>query len=160
MIKTRPAQPFDAAAMADLLNPIIRAGDTTAMTTPVNAAYVRDWMTRAPARSAWTVAEIEGNIVGFQLIAPWEQIPPEACDIGTYVMQDKAGMGIGSILFEATKKAAKNLGYTWINAHIRADNESGLPYYQSRGFRDWKYVEGVKLDDGQIVDKIWKRFDL
>lgn len=160
MIATRPAQPFDAAAMAALLNPIIETGGTTAMTKTIDAAYIRDWMARAPARSAWTVAESEGDIVGFQLIAPWDQIPPEACDIGTYVAQDKAGMGIGSALFEATKKAAKKLGYTWINAHIRADNHSGIPYYQSRGFRNWKYVEDVALDDGQVVDKVWKRYDL
>lgn len=160
MIFTRPAQRFDAAAMAALLNPIIEKGDTTAMTQTVDAAYVRAWMDRAPARSAWTVAESEGDIVGFQLIAPWDRIPPEACDIGTYVAEGKAGMGIGSALFEATKTAARTLGYSWINAHIRADNHSGLPYYQSRGFRDWKYVEGVQLDNGQVVDKIWKRFDL
>lgn len=160
MINTRPAQPFDAAAMADLLNPIIEKGDTTALTQTVDAAFVRAWMDRAPDRSAWTVAESEGNIVGFQLIAPWDQIPPEACDIGTYVMQEKAGMGIGSALFEATKKQAKKLGYTWINAHIRADNHSGLPYYQSRGFRDWKHVKDVTLDNGQVVDKVWKRYDL
>jgi len=160
MIATRPAQLFDAAAMAALLNPIIETGGTTALTQTVDAEFIRGWMAKAPARSAWTVAESEGDIVGFQLIAPWDQIPDDACDIGTYVAQDKSGMGIGSALFEATKKAASKLGYKWINAHIRADNESGLPYYQSRGFRDWKYVEGYQLDDGQIVDKVWKRFDL
>ena len=160
MITTRPAQPFDAAAMAELLNPIIETGGTTAMTRTVDAQYIRDWMDSAPARSAWTVAEIDGNIVGFQLIGPWDQVPPEACDIGTYVAQGKSGMGIGSALFEATKAAAKALGYVWINANIRADNDLGLPYYQSRGFRDWKYVEGQTLENGERVNKVWKRFDL
>lgn len=160
MLETRPAQPFDASAIAALLNPIIETGGTTALTTPVDTQFVLDWMNRAPARAAWTVAERDGEIVGFQLIAPWDQIPPEACDIGSYVAQDKTGMGIGSALFEATKVAARKLGYQWINAHIRADNDSGLTYYQSRGFRDWKYVQGVTLGDGTLVDKVMKRFDL
>ena len=61
-------------------------------------------------------------------------------------------MGIGSRLFEATRDRRK-LGYQWINAHIRADNESGLTFYQSRGFRDWKHVQGVTLKNG-MVDKV------
>ena len=45
-------------------------------------------------------------------------------------------------------------------ATIRADNHGGLTYYQSRGFRDWHYDEGVSLASGQVVDKISKRYDV
>ena len=72
----------------------------------------------------------------------------------------RAGLGIGSALFTATRAAAKRLGYAWINATIRADNPVGLAYYQSRGFRDWHLLEDVPLGDGTVVDKICKRFDL
>ncbi|MBT8411372.1 MAG: GNAT family N-acetyltransferase, partial [Octadecabacter sp.] len=74
--------------------------------------------------------------------------------------QGRSGTGIGSALFEATKVAARQLGYVWINATIRADNEGGLAYYQSRGFRDWTRVERHRLANGQIVDRICKRYDL
>jgi L-amino acid N-acyltransferase YncA len=69
-------------------------------------------------------------------------------------------LGIGSALFAATRKTAKALGYKWINANIRADNEGGLIYYQSRGFQDSRGIEGYELTDGQVVDKRLKRFDL
>jgi hypothetical protein len=52
------------------------------------------------------------------------------------------------------------LGYAWINANIRADNEGGLIYYQSRGFRDYDRWEGYQLPSGLVVDKVLKRFDL
>jgi ribosomal protein S18 acetylase RimI-like enzyme len=52
------------------------------------------------------------------------------------------------------------LGYVWINANIRADNEGGLIYYQSRGFRDYGRREGVALASGLVVDKVLKRYDI
>lgn len=160
MPEVRPARPYDAGAMSALLNRIIATGGTTALTRPIDAPSMRTWMEQAPARSSWLVAEIKGEIVGFQLLAPWEKLPPEACDIGTFVKEGQTGLGIGSALFEQSRSAARRLGYAWINANIRADNESGLIYYQSRGFRDWHRVSGHQLANGEIVDKIWKRYDL
>lgn len=154
----RVAAPYDTAAMARLLNAIITTGGTTAMTDPVTADEITGW-TRAP-RAAWHVAEQDGDIVGFQWIEPWDALPPEAANIATFTAEGRTGLGIGSALFAATEVAARRLGYAWINANIRTDNTGGLAYYQSRGFRDWKHVPGVRLGDGTMVDKIWKRFDL
>ena len=80
--------------------------------------------------------------------------------MATFVQVVRTGMGTWSALFAETAKAAKELGYVWINATIRADNSGGLTYYQSRGFRDWHFDEVVTLESGQVVDKISKRFDL
>ena len=99
-------------------------------------------------------------MVGFQWISPHPKLPPEASDIATFVQIGRTGLGIGSALFSSTSQAAKDLGYIWINATIRADNEGGLTYYQSRGFRDWRFDEDVVLDSGQIVSRISKRYDL
>ena len=87
-------------------------------------------------------------------------MPPQAANIATFVQIGQTGLGIGSALFDATRKAAKELGYVWINANIRADNEGGLIYYQSRGFQDYGIIEGYRMGNGQLVDKRLKRFDL
>ncbi|WP_338019733.1 GNAT family N-acetyltransferase [Sulfitobacter sp. PR48] len=87
-------------------------------------------------------------------------MPPEAANIATFVQIGQTGLGIGSALFEATRTAARAMGYLWINANIRADNEGGLIYYQSRGFQDYGVIEGYRMADGQIVDKRLKRYDL
>lgn len=152
---------LDQGSMARLLNAIIEKGGTTALTRPVTGRDIADWMAVQAPRSAWHVALDEAEqVVGFQWITPHENLPPEAVDVATFVALGQSGLGIGSALFDATRKAARDLGYQWINATIRADNEGGLTYYQSRGFRDWAYDEGVRLDSGLIVDKISKRFDL
>lgn len=161
MITVRPAISLDTPAMARLLNDIIEKGGTTALTRPVTAQDLTDWMSSNAAASAWHVAlDADEDVIGFQWISPHDNLPPVACDIASFVKLGKHGLGVGSALFNATSKAAKNLGYVWINATIRADNSGGLTYYQSRGFRDWHIDENVKLPSGLTVSKISKRYDI
>lgn len=159
-LTVRPAVAFDARQMADLLNEIIRVGGTTAITRELTAEDMKDRMARS-IRSAWHVAETpDGDIVGFQWIDQIDSLPPEAASIATFARVGRTGLGIGSALFRATEQAARDLGYIWINADIRADNEGGLIYYQSRGFEDYARKTGIRLDDGTVVDKVLKRYDL
>ncbi|MDP4990334.1 MAG: GNAT family N-acetyltransferase [Marivita lacus] len=161
MITIRRAGDLDAREMADLLDAIIRKGGTTAHTDPVSRSTLLDWMQRDPQRSAWHVAEDEaGKILGFQFLEPHPELPSDACDIATFVRLGQTGLGVGSKLFEASKRAARDLGYSWINATIRADNEGGLAYYQSRGFENHARHAGIALGNGQLVDRIGKRYDL
>ena len=157
----RPAHDLDAGEMATLLNQIIAIGGTTAISGNINRDYILEGMHGSRANGAWFVAETqEGEILGFQYIRPGSELPPEAVNIATFAKPGKQGLGIGSKLFEATRKAAAELGYTWINADIRADNESGLAYYQSRGFENYGVIEGYRMADGTIVNKVLKRLDL
>lgn len=137
--------------MAALLNDIIAAGGTTAFTDPVTGAILRDWMA---AGDAWHVAEIDGDLCGFQWIGPHADLPEDTCDIATFVAREQHGVGIGSALFEATRKAAKTLGYSRIVAVIRSDNAGGRSYYGSRGFETQKTLKNIALADGTIVDKV------
>ncbi|WP_325048848.1 GNAT family N-acetyltransferase [Rhodophyticola porphyridii] len=160
-VHVRPAHGLDAGGMAELLCRIIRIGGTTAITRPVTAAEMADWMSRDPDRSAWHVAEDgQGSILGFQSFGPAGYLPAAAAEISTFVAPHQQGLGIGSRLFRATVPAARLLGYAWINANIRTDNDSGLTYYQSRGFQPYGSMTGVRLDDGTVVDKLLMRFDL
>ena len=161
MIQVRRAISLDAPSMAKLLNAIIEKGGTTALTRPVTGQDIIEWMAEGGDRAAWHVALDDAEkVAGFQWIAPHEKLPPQSCDIASFVQLARTGLGIGSALFAATSKAAKDLGYAWINATIRADNEGGLIYYQSRGFRTWTVDKGVTLESGLVVDKISKRFDV
>ena len=160
-IKIRVATQFYATSMATLLNAIIREGGTTAIVRPVTREDLCDWMAKAPDRSAWHVAVThEEEVVGFQWITSADYLPEDAAEIATFVKIGKTGLGIGSKLFSATERAARALGYSWINANIRSDNEGGLIYYQSRGFRDYDRWEKYTLQSGEVVEKTLKRYDL
>ena len=158
VIVTRAGR-LHAGGMAGILNDIIRIGGTTALTGSVTSDDIAGWMTHH--RSAWHVAESDrGEVLGFQWIEPADYLPPEAAEIATFAQPGKTGLGIGSALFRATAAAARDLGYRWINANIRADNAGGLAYYRSRGFEDYGRIDGYRMGDGTVVDKVLKRFDL
>ena len=160
-ITVRPAVPADFSQMSELLNPIIAAGETTALQSPVTADDLLKRMDNFKGRNAWHVARNDsGRIMGFQFVEPHVDLPDDAGDIATYVRIGAIQLGIGSKLFEATKQAAAKLGYVWLNATIRADNSGGLAYYSSRGFKTWTTDEDTPLSDGTIVTKISKRYDL
>ncbi len=161
MITVRKPIPLDHADMARLLNDIIVEGGTTALTRPVTGSDLSEWVASDPERSAWHVAlDAQERIVGFQWIEPAPDLPSDAADIATFVQIGQTGLGIGSALFDATRAASRAMGLKWINANIRADNEGGLIYYQSRGFQDYGVIEGYTLGSGEIVDKRLKRYDL
>lgn len=159
-VHIRRGTQLDLPGTAQLLNAIIAEGGTTAMTQPLTPEALGAWLDADADQSAWHVAESGGEILGFQWIGPYPNLPPDACEIGTFVKVGQTGLGIGSKLFDATKRAAAALGYAWIDAEIRADNEGGLIFYQSRGFRTYGHKEGLVLDNGEIVDKVQKRYDL
>ncbi|SFL77582.1 GNAT family N-acetyltransferase [Shimia aestuarii] len=157
----RRAGALDSGAMCDLLNEIIAIGGTTALTAPMSRDAFQAKMEINAVHSAWHLAEDPtGEVLGFQWIAPHPELPPKACDIATFVRVGRTGLGTGSALFDATRSAARALGYRWINANIRADNSGGLAYYQSRGFEPYQRLTGITLPNGQTVDKILKRYDL
>ena len=161
MITVRPPIALDAPDMARLLNEIIEQGGTTAMTRPLTGQDLIERMASNKGRNAWHVAvDDTEKAVGFQWIEPAGYLPAEAAEISTFVQIGQTGLGIGSTLFAATRKAAKSLGYRWINANIRADNEGGLIYYQSRGFQDYGIIENYEMANGELVNKVLKRFDL
>jgi L-amino acid N-acyltransferase YncA len=160
-ITIQKGSPVDLRQTAELLNEIIAIGGTTAMTNPMSRDDLEAWLMADKDCSTWHVALTEdGDLLGFQWIGPWGDLPPEACGIGTFVKAGRTGLGIGSKLFEASVTAARAIGYTWMDAEIRADNEGGLAYYQSRGFENYKRNNGVVLEDGTEVSKIHKRYDL
>ena len=160
MIHIRRAGALDSgASMAELLNEVIVAGGTTAITETVTRADLAGWM--AAPHAIWHLAEDEaGALLGFQWVVPLTTEPGLVAEIATFARVGRTGLGIGSALFDATREACRAEGYAWIRANIRADNTGGLAYYQSRGFEDYGRIEGYRMGNGQVVDKVLKRYEL
>ena len=159
--RVRIAGPADARSIAEMLSDVLFSADASTLQGPVDTATIRKWMATAPERANWVVAEDDiGAILGLQWIEPHADLPPEAANIATFVRPGRQQLGVGSALFSATAKAARALGYVWINATIRADNAGGITYYQSRGFRVWKHEQDVEIAPGRRVGRVLKRYDL
>lgn len=123
-VLVRPATAADLRQMAELAGPQV---------TPRDLA---DWIGDAGAQAAWHLVETEdGRLLGFQQIGRSDALPPETCEIATFLAPAPLPAGAAARLFEATAEAARRLGFRWITARIAADNEPARIYYQSRGFR-------------------------
>ena len=155
----RPVLETDISSMLVLLNDIIAIGGTTALTKPLTTRELADWL-QISQQGHWFIAKNGEDCLGFQGVTPHSKLPPEACDIATFVDPNTQGQGIGRKLFNYTCNFAEDQGYHWINATIRGDNTGGLRFYSGLGFKDWHHDKDVTLDNGLVVDRVSKRFDL
>jgi len=161
-LHVRPATAAAAEAMRQLLNATIAIGGSTALETPFSAEAFSAYFLAGPDLLSCLVAEDRetGRVLGFQSISRAKHLPEDVGDIGTFADTKAARPGVGSALFPQTRAKARDLGLSAINATIRADNVSGLAYYEKMGFRTHSVAERVPLADGTPVDRISKRYPL
>ncbi|MEM8632538.1 MAG: GNAT family N-acetyltransferase [Pseudomonadota bacterium] len=157
----RAAVAEDGAQMAEILNEIIAIGGTTARMDPATPQeLVAEFLTGAEALGAVVAVTPEGFCVGFQGLERDDTLPDNVGDISTYARQVPRLRGVGTAMFAATRRRVGVMGLSEINAVIRADNVPGLAYYGKMGFVDVDRIIGRALPNGQIVDRIVRRFRL
>ena len=166
-IEIRTAVADDGTALAELLNEIIDIGGTTAFLTPFDAEAIRSKFIELELGISCVVAERRGEILGFQTLE-WcdpsytgpEPLPLDWALISSFVRNGHGRKGIAHRLFDTTFTHARTAGVSVIDATIRADNASGLGYYDAIGFVDFQRLKDVPLADGSKVDRVRKRLDL
>lgn len=158
-ILIRPVQIEDAQGMLDVINPIIRAGGTSAIEVEYSLETQCDYIANIGPRAACNVAieEASSAIVGFQGYELHANLPDHIADISTFVRIGERSRGIGRQLCDFMFKSARANGFTEINAAIRADNFEGLAFYSRMGFRDHSVLRAKPLKNGKRVDRILKR---
>jgi ribosomal protein S18 acetylase RimI-like enzyme len=145
MIELRPAEPTDAASMAEVQNAIHRAG---LRANPVDIAFVQERYLYPEHRIACTVAVEDDHVLGFQsLKRAWPGNPYEVPEgwgiIGTHIHPEAGRRGIGRSLFAVSLAAARSAGVRHLDASIGADNAPALAYYSAMGFTPYRDGEGV-----------------
>ena len=154
-LTARPTTEADLPALADLFNHTVRMGGTTAHEEEWDVATFKVEYFDLPAIIHTVLNDDEP--IGFQAVFARDE---GVLSIGSFTDQRKPVRGAGSVMFEATKQAAKAAGYSSIIAKIRADNVPGLAYYAKMGFEDYKIDKDVPLLDGTPMDRITKRLVL
>jgi L-amino acid N-acyltransferase YncA len=155
----RDVEPFDAAGIVRVLNPIIDARCYTVLDTPLSVETERDYIIDFPERGIWKVAvrEPDETIVGFQVLEPYASYT-HAFDhvgtLGTYVDLALRRHGIARRLFAATFAAAREKGYEKIFTFVRADNPDALQTYLAQGFVVVGNAKRQAKIDGQYIDEI------
>lgn len=160
MLAVRPSCAEDAVGLCAVLNPIIRAGGSTALETPLDPDTLLDWFIDGPHVLASHVVASGERIFGFQALSDHARLPDGWADIATFTDRIDPVPGAGQALFPATCAIARARGLAVLNATIRADNAGGLRYYRALGFRLYDQSLAVPLADGRPIDRLHHRLDL
>ncbi len=140
--------------MAGVLNPIIAAGGTTAIESPVSPDDMAEVIETAIC--CHVAIDCDGAVAGMQWLDRSNQPGDPTGYISTFARLAPRLPGVGRLLFSATCRAARAAGLAQLNAKIRADNRPGLGYYGKMGFKDHEVLKGVPLSDGTPVDRVIK----
>lgn len=159
-IKIRDATPEDASEIVNILNPIIKTGEYTAIDTPFSEEAERGFISNFSKQGAFHVALNNENhaIVGFQTLDPFATYT-HAFDhvgvVGTFINLSFRRQGIGSSLFQKTFTVARQKGYEKLFTFIRANNSAALACYQKHGFAIVGVAKKQAKINGEYIDEIF-----
>ncbi len=109
------------------------------------------------AREAVFVAHAGGQVVGFQTLDRWASYPSfvdHVGQLGTFVLAECRGRGIGRMLARATFAFAREHGYQKLVIWVRASNESAQKFYRGLGFRECGRLSQQLLIEGTYDDEV------
>jgi L-amino acid N-acyltransferase YncA len=159
MIRIRPVRLEDAEGLARVLNPLIASGSYTVLDRSFTVDEERNFIRSFPERGIFHVAQQEPGdlIVGFQNVEPFStytQAFAHVGVIGTYLDPSGQRKGIGRLLFESTRWAAREKGYEKFFAFVRADNTGALSFYKRIGFSVIGIAKQQAKINGEYIDEV------
>lgn len=155
----REAQPGDAEAVVNILNPIIDEGLYTVLDTTFTVDEERRFITEFPCKGIFLVAvnPADGAIVGFQNAEPFASYTHAfdhvAC-MSTYISLAYRRRGVARQLFQESFRHGRAKGLEKIFTFVRADNPGALAAYRSQGFSVIGTARRHAKVRGKYVDEI------
>jgi ribosomal protein S18 acetylase RimI-like enzyme len=139
----RAATPADADALWDILEPIVRAGETYALPRDMSRQDVLDWW-RTPGHEVF-VAEVDGSVLGTYFVHP-NQLGPgsHVCNCGYATAPRASGRGIARAMCAHSLEHARARGYRAMQFNIVVStNTPAVHLWTSMGFRTLCRVPGA-----------------
>ena len=151
MPRVRPAEPDDAARIAEIYNAGIAERSFTFETHPREPSDVLDWLA-AGDRLPVLVGADEG-VVGWARVAAYSERPAYAGvgEVSVYVDVEARGRGVGTALLEALSARARELGYWKLTGKLFPENEAGVRLVRRSGWRE----VGLHLRHGRLEGR-WR----
>jgi L-amino acid N-acyltransferase YncA len=149
-MRTRPATPADAAAIAEIYNQGIEDRVATFETRPRSAEDVRAWF---DGNHPIVVVEDGGQLVAFASTSTYR---PRECYAGiaefsVYTARAARGRGAGRLAMQALIEAAEAASFWKLVSRVFPENAASLGLLRALGFRE----VGVYEKHAQL-DGVWR----
>jgi ribosomal protein S18 acetylase RimI-like enzyme len=150
-ITIRRATPDDAPGIVAIWQVIAAEIVYSAIDRPFTVEQEREYIASLTAREGMFVAEANGALIGFQSLDLWARFirsMDHVGQIGTQILREWRGRGVGKQLAAHTFAFAREHQYEKIVIFVRASNTSAQKFYAALGFRECgRFARQVKIDD-------------
>jgi L-amino acid N-acyltransferase YncA len=157
IINIRRAVPDDAAAIASVLAAIaaerVHSAIDRAWTVDQERAYLESL---SPREAVHVAINAQSEIVGLQVLDRWSTLESMAHvgQLGTFLLSDQRGRGIGHQLWAATAPFARAAGYRKLVIQVRATNARAQRFYRHLGFAECGRLSRQVMIDGRADDEV------
>ena len=155
-MNVRPARASDLAAINANYNYFVVHSTCTYQVTPESDESRRDWFrTRAEAHPV-TVAEVDGEVVGWASLNRYHSREAYARTVenSVYVRHDQHRRGIGRALLADLIERAREFGHHTILAGISAEQTASIALHECFGFRKAAHLRELGWKQGQWLDVV------
>ena len=155
----RKATPLDAAGIVNVLEAVARERLHSAIDKVWTVEQEAGYLASLSQRETFHVA-IEGarGIVGFQSLDLWSSVLPSMAhvgQVGTFLLPDWRGHGVGRQLWNATESFARREGgYRKLTIQVRATNIVAQSFYGGLGFKECGRLTRQIIIDGVEDDEV------
>lgn len=154
-IALRPIAPGDAPALARAIRETLTEfGAAKPGTAYYDAAtdHLPELFQNTP-RSAYFVAELNGEVLGGGGIFPTANLPADTVElVKLYLLPAARGRGVGKALINHCLQAARAAGYARIYLETTAELTQAIPLYEKLGFT---YLPAALGNSGHFGCQIW-----
>lgn len=152
------ASSIDAAGIVEVLEVIaaerIHSAIERVWSVEEETRYIESLSTREVLHVA---VDIERGIVGFQSLDLWSSVLTSMAhvgQVGTFLLPEWRGRGLGRRMWIATEAFARQAGYRKLAIQVRASNLAAQSFYRRLGFNECGRLTGQVIIGGVEDDEI------
>ena len=160
----RRATAGDAGGVAMVLRSVVSERIHSAIDRAWTPDQQRSYLESLSSREAFHVAiAASGTVIGYQSLDLYSPVLPSMAHVGqlgTFLLSEWRGHGVGQALFNATRTFAASVGYRKLVIQVRASNLSAQGFYKRLGFVECGRLRGQVIIDGAEDDEVVMEFFL
>ena len=157
-IHVRCATADDAEAICAIWETVCAERVYTAVNRPFTPQQEREYIASLSDREGIFLAEIGGQVAGFQTLELWAKYTDSFDHVGgmgTLILPEWRRKGVGRALAEHTLGFTRTNGYEKIVIYVRAGNVGAQAFYRNLGFVPRGVLERQVKIDGQYEDEVF-----